>query len=116
MPGAEQEAGSDPCIRDIAPTSSPDGMDPALIHRVLEHLSSPRSRQMAPRIGAGVLAGGVVHVPRFGIRDLGQRTSGTAVVRLTLNEAKTSIRRARTERFDFLGYTFGPHHLRKKGV
>jgi RNA-directed DNA polymerase len=34
---------------------------------------------------------------------------------LTLNEAKTSIRQARTERFDFLGYTFGPHHFRKTG-
>src|SRR6185437_10603803 len=34
---------------------------------------------------------------------------------LTLNETKTSIRQARTERFDFLGYTFGPHHLRKTG-
>jgi len=28
---------------------------------------------------------------------------------LTLNEKKTSIRNARQERFDFLGYTFGPH-------
>jgi len=28
---------------------------------------------------------------------------------LTLNEKKTSIRNARRERFDFLGYTFGPH-------
>ena len=28
---------------------------------------------------------------------------------LTLNEKKTSIRHARQERFDFLGYTFGPH-------
>ena len=27
---------------------------------------------------------------------------------LTLNEAKTSIKDARTERFDFLGYTLGP--------
>src|SRR5216684_3261310 len=34
---------------------------------------------------------------------------------LTLNEAKTSIKRARKERFDFLGYTFGPHGLRKDG-
>jgi RNA-directed DNA polymerase len=34
---------------------------------------------------------------------------------LTLNETKTSIKQARTERFDFLGYTFGPHHLRKTG-
>ncbi len=28
---------------------------------------------------------------------------------LTLNEKKTSIRHARQERFDYLGYTFGPH-------
>lgn len=34
---------------------------------------------------------------------------------LTLNEAKTSIKRARRESFDFLGYTFGPHRLRKNG-
>src|SRR6267154_2788984 len=34
---------------------------------------------------------------------------------LTLNEAKTSIKQARRERFDFLGYTFGPHCLRKDG-
>ena len=29
---------------------------------------------------------------------------------LTLNEAKTSLRDARQERFDFLGYSFGPHY------
>lgn len=34
---------------------------------------------------------------------------------LTLNEAKTSTKRAREESFDFLGYTFGPHHYRKDG-
>jgi RNA-directed DNA polymerase len=34
---------------------------------------------------------------------------------LTLNEAKTSIKQARRERFDFLGYSFGPHCLRKTG-
>jgi RNA-directed DNA polymerase len=28
---------------------------------------------------------------------------------LSLNEKKTSLRNARQERFDFLGYTFGPH-------
>jgi RNA-directed DNA polymerase len=32
-----------------------------------------------------------------------------ARLELTLNEKKTSIRNARQERFDFLGYTFGPH-------
>jgi RNA-directed DNA polymerase len=34
---------------------------------------------------------------------------------LTLNEAKTSVKQARHERFDFLGYTFGPHRYRKDG-
>ncbi len=34
---------------------------------------------------------------------------------LTLNEAKTSVREARQESFDFLGYSFGPHWFRKDG-
>jgi RNA-directed DNA polymerase len=32
---------------------------------------------------------------------------------LTLNEVKTKLRDARTEHFDFLGYTFGPYFNRK---
>ena len=34
---------------------------------------------------------------------------------LALNEAKTVVRDARREPFDFLGYTFGPHRYRKDG-
>lgn len=34
---------------------------------------------------------------------------------LSLNEAKTSLRNAWNERFDFLGYSFGPHYSRKDG-
>jgi len=34
---------------------------------------------------------------------------------LTLNAAKTSVKNARTERFDFLGYTFGPHCYQRNG-
>jgi RNA-directed DNA polymerase len=34
---------------------------------------------------------------------------------LVFNETKTAIRDARRERFDFLGYSFGPHHYRKDG-
>ncbi|MEI9425443.1 hypothetical protein O7A70_30305 [Mesorhizobium sp. Cs1299R1N1] len=30
---------------------------------------------------------------------------------LTLNKAKTSVKGARHERFDFLGYSLGPHYL-----
>jgi RNA-directed DNA polymerase len=34
---------------------------------------------------------------------------------LSLNEAKTGIKSARQERFDFLGYSFGAHRYRKDG-
>ncbi|MCK1712853.1 reverse transcriptase domain-containing protein, partial [Bradyrhizobium sp. 143] len=34
---------------------------------------------------------------------------------LTPNEAKTTLKDARKERFDFLGYTFGPEYHRKTG-
>lgn len=34
---------------------------------------------------------------------------------LTLNEKKTSVRNARMERFDFLGYAFGPHYSTRTG-
>ncbi|HSY40641.1 MAG TPA: group II intron reverse transcriptase/maturase [Polyangia bacterium] len=34
---------------------------------------------------------------------------------LTLNEAKTSLRKACEERFNFLGYSFGPHYFPKNG-
>jgi RNA-directed DNA polymerase len=34
---------------------------------------------------------------------------------LTLNEAKTSLKNARQERFDFLGYSFGPHRFKENG-
>jgi RNA-directed DNA polymerase len=35
---------------------------------------------------------------------------------LTLNEAKTSLRNARQERFDFLGYSFGLHWFEANGT
>ncbi len=34
---------------------------------------------------------------------------------LTLNEVKTKLKDARTEHFDFLGYSFGPYYHRKDG-
>ena len=34
---------------------------------------------------------------------------------LTLNEAKTSLKNVRQERFDFLGYSFGPHRYKANG-
>ncbi len=33
----------------------------------------------------------------------------------TINEAKTSLKNARQERFDFLGYSFGPHRYKANG-
>jgi RNA-directed DNA polymerase len=38
-----------------------------------------------------------------------------AAIGLSLNETKTSVRNARAEHFDFLGYTFGPERYRKDG-
>lgn len=38
-----------------------------------------------------------------------------AKIGLTLNEAKTSVRDAKREHFDFLGYTFGPLHSPRTG-
>jgi RNA-directed DNA polymerase len=34
---------------------------------------------------------------------------------LTINEVKTSLKNARQERFDFLGYSFGPHWFKANG-
>jgi RNA-directed DNA polymerase len=34
---------------------------------------------------------------------------------LSINEAKTSLKNARQERFDFLGYSFGPHRYKANG-
>src|SRR6202140_26460 len=34
---------------------------------------------------------------------------------LTVNEAKTSLKNARRQRFDFLGYSFGPHRYKANG-
>ena len=36
-------------------------------------------------------------------------------LKLSLNESKTSIRNARKESFDFLGYTFGPQRYKRNG-
>jgi RNA-directed DNA polymerase len=38
----------------------------------------------------------------------------TARIGLTVNEAKTALREARTDRFDFLGYSFGPYWSRQR--
>jgi RNA-directed DNA polymerase len=52
----------------------------------------------------------------FGIGAAGDRFDCTSArLGLTLNEAKTSLKNARQERFDFLGYSFGPHRYKANG-
>jgi len=41
--------------------------------------------------------------------------AGMTKLGLSLNEEKTSLRDVRQERFDFLGYSFGPHYYHKDG-
>lgn len=76
----------------------------------------------ASRCGEAYQAHVVVYADDFVILSRGHATEALAWTRqvmtrlgLALNEAKTSIRDARHESFDFLGYTFGPHHYRKDG-
>jgi RNA-directed DNA polymerase len=64
----------------------------------------------------------ITYADDFVIVSRGQATAALTWTRgvmerigLTLNDAKTSIRNARTESFDFLGYTFGPDRYRKDG-
>ena len=72
--------------------------------------------------GAAYQAHVVAYADDFVILSRGHASEALAWTRrvmtrlgLALNEAKTSIRNARHESFDFLGYTFGPHHYRKDG-
>jgi RNA-directed DNA polymerase len=72
--------------------------------------------------GAAFRAHVVAYADDFVILSLGHAAEALAWTNavmtrlgLTLNEAKTSVKTARTEHFDFLGYTFGPHHYRKDG-
>jgi RNA-directed DNA polymerase len=64
----------------------------------------------------------ITYADDFVIVSRGQAAAALAWTRgvlerigLTLNDAKTGIRNARTESFDFLGYTFGPDHYWKDG-
>jgi len=64
----------------------------------------------------------VAYADDFVILSRGQAAEALAWTRavmmrlgLALNEDKTSLRDARQERFDFLGYTFGPHRFWKNG-
>ena len=95
-------------LRDLRPKLfSPPGLPKSLQHPDLE----PNAYGYRPGKSAQddyaddfvILSGGKAKEAR--------EWTGSVVERLglTLNEKKTSIRNARQERFDFLGYTFGPH-------
>jgi RNA-directed DNA polymerase len=72
--------------------------------------------------GAAYLAHVVNYADDFVILSRGHAEEALAWTRrvmvrlgLTVNETKTVVRDARQERFEFLGYSFGPHHYRKDG-
>jgi RNA-directed DNA polymerase len=74
------------------------------------------------RCGEAFRAHVVAYADDFVILSRGRAAEALAWTRavmtklgLTLNEAKTSLRDARQERFDFLGYSFGPHWFKANG-
>jgi RNA-directed DNA polymerase len=73
-------------------------------------------------LGQRLRAHVVVYADDLVILSRGHAAAAHAVLKdvmtrigLTLNETKTKLREARTERFDFLGYTFGPYWNRRTG-
>jgi len=77
-----------------------------------------RRNDLGQRLGAHV----VVYADDLVILSRRQASEAYAVLKdvmtrigLTVNETKTKLREAKTERFDFLGYTFGPYWDRWTG-
>src|SRR6516225_11836700 len=77
-----------------------------------------RRNALGQRLGAHV----VVYADDLVILSRRQASEAYAVLKdvmtrigLTVNETKTKLREAKTERFDFLGYTFGPYWDRWTG-
>ena len=73
-------------------------------------------------LGSRLKAHVVVYADDLVILSRGSAQEAHAVLKdvmtrigLTVNEAKTKLREARSERFDFLGYTFGPYWDRRTG-
>jgi len=95
-----------------------------VISPVLANLYMNRFLEHWRRTGRGEAyrAHVIAYADDFTILSLGRAAEALAWTKavmtrlgLALNEAKTAIRDARRERFDFLGYAFGPHHYRKDG-
>lgn len=85
------------------------------MNRILKHWrSTDRPRRFCAEIVA--YADDFVILSRGRARDALEWTRKvTSKLGLALNEEKTSLRNARVESFDFLGYTFGPQYFRKTG-
>jgi RNA-directed DNA polymerase len=76
-----------------------------------------RARRLGERLAARVVtyADDLVILTRGHAREaLEVLRDVTARIGLTVNEAKTALREARTDRFDFLGYSFGPYWSRQR--
>ena len=81
-----------------------------------------RDRRAAADAGEAFRAHVVSYADDFVILSRGRAAEALAWTRgvmtklgLSVNEAKTSVRNARKERFDFLGYSFGPYWTRTNG-
>jgi RNA-directed DNA polymerase len=82
---------------------------------VPEALASERLRRSAP-CPRRLLADDFVILSRgYAAEALAWTKAVMTKLGLTLNEAKTSLKDARQERFDFLGYSFGPHWFKSNG-
>ena len=88
-----------------------------------QHLHEPVPEALAPDgRGEAFRAHIVSYADDFVILSRGRADEALAWTKavmtklgLTLNEAKTSVKDARRESFDFLGYTLGPRHLPNGG-
>jgi len=77
--------------------------------RLTEQGSSLKAHVIAYADDFVILSRGYAQEARVYARDVMKRLG------LSLNEAKTSVRNARAERFDFLGYSLGLHYSPKNG-
>jgi hypothetical protein len=102
------EAVGRPTMR-FVPIKSDDQLDLQSLHRVRERWVTRRTA-VINQIRGLLLERGIT--VRKGRRYIEAALPG---IGLTLNEGKTSVKQARRERFDFLGYSFGPHRMRTNG-
>jgi RNA-directed DNA polymerase len=94
-------------------------ISPALANLYMNRmLKGWRQTRRGERFGAQIVnyADDFVILSRGKAKEALEWTRGVVErLELTLNEKKTSVRNASRERFDFLGYTFGPHHSMRTG-